>query len=94
MKLQNLKISSYCSSCGASLQMYYPDGVIDIGLDVINHVMFLAGSTGKFGLLVEPRSGCETIVLRLCVCVCPSTMTLKWYNIVNSKYIVIKLIEG
>ena len=28
--------------------MYYPDGVIDIGLDVINHVMFLAGSTCKF----------------------------------------------
>ena len=37
--------------------------------------------------LVEPRSGCETIVLRLfvclCVCVCPSAMTLKWHNIVN-----------
>ena len=28
--------------------MYYPDGVIDIELDVINHVMFLAGSTSKF----------------------------------------------
>ena len=41
--------------------MYYPDGVIDIGLDVINHAMFLAGSTSKF-----------TIVLRLCVCLCVS----------------------
>ena len=39
----------YCSSFGASLQMYYPDGVIDIRLDVlINHIMFLAGSTSKF----------------------------------------------
>ena len=28
--------------------MYYPDGVIDIGLDVINHVMFLAGLKSKF----------------------------------------------
>ena len=43
------------------------------------------------GLLVEPRSGCETIVLRLFVCICPSAMTLKWYNIVNSQYIVIQL---
>ena len=28
--------------------MYYPDGVIDISLDVINHVMFLAGPKNKF----------------------------------------------
>ena len=48
-------------------------------------------------LLVEPRSGCETIVLRLSVClsvcvsVCPSAKTLKWYNIVNSQYIAIQL---
>ena len=103
-ELQKLKLNHhtctwYCSSCWASLQMYYTDGVLDIGLDVINHVMFLAGfkkliyfTVMKWfsGLLVEPRSSCETIVLRLCVCVCPSAMTLKWYNIVNSQYIVIQ----
>ena len=48
-----------------------------------------------FNLLVEPRSGCETLVLRLSVCsvcvpVCVSVrlsaMILKWHNIVNYKY--------
>ena len=44
-------------------------------------------------LLAEPRSGCETSVLRLCVCVSmyPSAMTLKWHNIVNSQYIATQL---
>ena len=56
-------------------------------------------------LLVERRSGCETIVLRLsvglsmcvsvsvcvCVCLCLSAMTLKWHNIVNFQYIAIQL---
>ena len=53
--------------------------------------------------LIEPRSGCETIVLRLCVCVCvcvyvcvcvsvcPSAMTLRCHNIVNSQCIATQL---
>ena len=46
----------------------------------------------SYVLLVEPRSDCETIVLRLPVCVCVSVREdLKWHNIVNSQYIVIAL---
>ena len=50
--------------------------------------------------VVEPRSGSETIVLRLSVCmylcVCPSELeiTLKWHDSVNSQYIAIQLYEG
>ena len=31
------------------------------------------------------------IRLSVCMCVCPSAMTLKWHNIVNSQYIAIQL---
>ena len=45
-----------------------------------------------FQILWEP-CGCETIALRLAVCVfvcvCLSAMILKWHNIVNSQYIAI-----
>ena len=58
--------------------MYYPDGVIDIGLDVINHVMFLAGSKSKLIFRVISlaakwlRSYCiEAMCVSVCVSVRP-----------------------
>ena len=31
------------------------------------------------------------VCVSVCVSVCPSSMTLKWHNIINSQYIAIQL---
>ena len=60
-------------------------GIIDNIVIVLEHIVGIGAAL----FLVAPRSGCETIVLRLFLSFC--LMTLKWHNIVNSQYIAMQL---